>query len=247
MVSLFVCLLLIAIMPNTRQRLPSDHEARQSRKSSGVPEILLTLANRNVLLVVPVFLVGIFRYTNLNILIQYASVRFGIKISTGATFYTETAIVNIFLFLFLIPQASAYIRKKYNVRPQVIDLSLVRMSVSLMCIGCLAIGFAPAVFFLPIGTPPPLHEPTFIYLTIIGVFIFASGFGSRVSALSLVAYWISDDTKATFFAAIVVFESLGHAVGDPTMQQIFARSLQLTKFWWALPFFVGGVSTVRRQ
>ncbi|KAF8848546.1 hypothetical protein BDZ45DRAFT_753702 [Acephala macrosclerotiorum] len=171
-------------MPNTQQTPSCDHEANQVGKSSGLPEILLTLANGNVLLVVPVFLVGIFRYTTLNVLIQYASLRFGIKISTGATFYTETAI-------------------KHAVRPQSIDLFLVRMSVTLMCIRCLAIGFAQ------------------------------SGFAQSSLLLPI------DDTKATFFAAIVVFESVGHAVGDSAMQQIFAHSLRLTEFWWALLFFVG--------
>ncbi|KAE8447153.1 hypothetical protein EG329_010984 [Mollisiaceae sp. DMI_Dod_QoI] len=221
MASLLICLLLLALMPNTRKS-SSDDAGDQSSKSSGISNILSTLSNRNVILVIPVFLVGIFRYTTLNVLIQYASVRFKLKISTGATFYTETAIVNIILFLFLVPQLSAYIRKEYEVRPQIIDLFLVRTSVTLMCIGCLAIGFTQSSLLLPIG-----------------VFIFASGFGSRVSALSLVSYWIPDDAKATFFAAIVVFESLGHAIGDPAMQQIFAHSLKLSNFWWALPFFVG--------
>ncbi|KAH7411428.1 hypothetical protein BKA64DRAFT_569797, partial [Cadophora sp. MPI-SDFR-AT-0126] len=184
--------------------------------------LVSALSNRNIRLTIPVFLVGIFRYAMLNILIQYASVRFGLKISSGAIFYTETAIVNIFLFLFLVPQLTAYIRSKYNVRPVVLDLVLVRTSVTLMCIGCLAIGFVQSSSLLPIG-----------------VFIFAAGFGSRVSALSLVSYWISDDAKATLYAAIVVLESLGHAVGDPSIQQIFAASLQLPPFWMALPFFVG--------
>jgi hypothetical protein len=75
------------------------------------------------------------------------------------------------------------------------------------------------------------------------VFIFASGFGSRVSALSLVSYWISDDTKATLYASITVLESLGHAVGDPSMQQVFAAALRLPYFWHALPFFVAAVSS----
>lgn len=75
-----------------------------------------------------------------------------------------------------------------------------------------------------------------------GVSIFAAGFGSRVSALSLVSYWIADDAKATLYAAIVVLESLGHAVGDPSMQQIFAASLQMPPFLMATPFFVGAVS-----
>jgi hypothetical protein len=58
----------------------------------------------------------------------------------------------------------------------------------------------------------------------------------------LVSYWISDDTKATLYAAIVVLESLGHAIGDPAIQQIFAASLGLPPFWQAMPFFVGAVS-----
>jgi hypothetical protein len=74
------------------------------------------------------------------------------------------------------------------------------------------------------------------------VFIFASGFGSRVSALSLISYWIVPDAKATVYAAITVLESLGHAVGDPAMQQIFAASLNLETFWLAMPFFVVAVS-----
>lgn len=158
MVSLLACLMLLGTMPNTKN-LVSDTEA-ESNKSSSMRDVLSTLSNRNVLLVVPVFLVGIFRYTTLGILIQYASLRFGVKISTGATFYTETAIINIFLFLFLIPQLTACIRKRYEVRPQVMDLFLVRTSVTLMCIGCLTIGSAQSSSFLPIGEtcPSSIHH-----------------------------------------------------------------------------------------
>ncbi len=113
-------------------------------------------SNRNILLVVPVFLVGIFRYTTLNILIQYASVRFGMRISTGATFYTETAIVNIFLFLFLIPRITDYIRREYKTAPQAIDLFLVRTSVCLMSLGTLFIGLSPNSKLLPVGEFTPL-------------------------------------------------------------------------------------------
>lgn len=75
------------------------------------------------------------------------------------------------------------------------------------------------------------------------VSIFAAGFGSRVSALSLVSYWISDDSKATIYAAIVVLESLGHSIGDPSMQHILAASLRLPPFWQALPFFFAAVGS----
>ncbi|KAF4634520.1 hypothetical protein G7Y89_g3589 [Cudoniella acicularis] len=230
MASALLCLLLLAIMPNSQNPeeetllSSSSHTSNSSSsaKTSALTRLIQTASHPNTIFTLPIFLVGILRYTTLNILIQYAHVRFKLKISTGATFYTETAIVNIFLFLFLIPQVTAYIREKYKVRPQTIDLFLVRMSVSLMCVGALAIGLAPSGKLLPVG-----------------VALFASGFGSRVSALSLISYWIPASSKATIYAAITVFESLGHAIGDPSMQQTFAAALKLdAEFWLALPFFV---------
>ncbi|KAH8795063.1 hypothetical protein F5882DRAFT_41013 [Hyaloscypha sp. PMI_1271] len=239
MASVFLCLTLLAIGPDPRkspdssfsanppQSIPeenislSDQDPKTLPKSELVSGIFSALSDRNTMLLVPVFLMNIFRYAMLNLLIQYASVRFGLKISTGATFYTETALINIILFLFLVPRLTAYIRLAYNVRPETIDLVLVRTNAALLALGCLAIGLSQNSTFLPIG-----------------VFIFAAGFGSRVSALSLVSYWISNDAKATLYAAIVVLESLGHAVGDPAIQQIFAGSLSLPPFWQAMPFFV---------
>ncbi|PMD16503.1 MFS general substrate transporter [Hyaloscypha hepaticicola] len=238
--SVITCLGLLAVMPEPGRSSDNPHSAippetptgdeisslntdmKAPSKSQFVNGVTSALSNRNTLLVIPVFLVGIFRYAMLNILIQYASVRFGLKISTGATFYTETAFINIVLFLFLIPRLTTYIRLTYNIKPEIIDLTLVRTSVVLLALGCLAIGLAQSSASLPIG-----------------VSVFAAGFGSRVFALSLVSYWISDDTKATLYAAIVVLESLGHAIGDPAIQQIFAASLGLPPFWQAMPFFVG--------
>jgi hypothetical protein len=132
----------------------SEHQDQKTLSNSQfVNGLVSALSNRNTLLVIPVFLVGIFRYAMLNILIQYASVRFGLKISTGATFYTETALINIILFLFLVPRLTTYIRLEYNVKPETIDLVLVRTSVVLLALGSLAIGLAQSSVFLPAGIP----------------------------------------------------------------------------------------------
>lgn len=163
--SLVMCLLLLLFMPDLRQtqsrlRDPATRENHStpltSGKSASIDGILVALRSKSVLLIVPVFLVGIFRYTTLNVLIQYASVQFGMKISTGATFYTETAIVNILLFLCIIPRMTSYIRMKYNTRPEVLDLFLVRASVSCMALGSLLLAVAPSIKILPLGKP--LHS-----------------------------------------------------------------------------------------
>jgi len=201
-----LCLLLLVAMPDPRQSATSDHippkigdgvestasPLTTSTHSTSVQGLMSAISDRNIRLTIPVFLVGIFRYAMLNILIQYASVRFGLKISSGAIFYTETAFVNIFLFLFLIPHITSYVRLRFNVQPSVIDLFLVRTSVSLMCVGCLAIGLAQSNSLLPFGTipPPPDHDfvpPARLTWQISKVFLFSRQVleaGCRLSLLS---------------------------------------------------------------
>ncbi|TGO38910.1 hypothetical protein BHYA_0064g00060 [Botrytis hyacinthi] len=205
----------------------------ESRHLATIPRttILATIRHAmiqpNVLLCIPVFLVGTLRYTTLNILIQYSSVRFGTKISKGAMFYTETAIINIVLFLFLIPRISIWTKSRYHVKSEKIDLALMRISVCFLLAGSLAIGLAPTSGWIPIG-----------------VSIFAAGFGSRVSTLSLISHFIPPSSLATLYASIAVLENLGHAINDPSMQHIFAATLRLPSFWHALPFFVAAVGTL---
>ncbi|KAF7946075.1 uncharacterized protein EAE97_005113 [Botrytis byssoidea] len=238
--SVILGLLLLWLVPLT-QSSPRPEPSPPSTSSTGLQSRHLTLIPKttilatirhallqpNVLLCVPVFLVGTLRYTTLSILIQYTSVRFGTKISKGAMFYTETAIINIFLFLFLIPRISIWIKSRYHVKSEKIDLELMRISLCFLLVGSLAIGLAPTSGWIPIG-----------------VSIFAAGFGSRVSTLSLISHFIPPSSLATLYASIAVLENLGHAINDPSMQHIFAVTLRLPSFWHALPFFVAAVGTL---
>ncbi|RFU30995.1 hypothetical protein B7463_g5302, partial [Scytalidium lignicola] len=235
LVSLLLCLLLLWIMPDSRSsghylesQAEPGNDANDTANTSGLPaktalidSFKSILFHRNILLTLPTFLVVTLRYTTLNILIQYASIRFGFKISAGATFYTESAVINLVLFLLVMPRLNAYIQSRYKIKSQNIDLNYVRISVCLLCIGSLLIGLAPSGRLLPLG-----------------VFVFSGGFGSRVHALALATHWIAKDFKATFYTAIAVLENIGHMLGDPAMQQIFAATLRATPFWHALPFFV---------
>lgn len=162
--SVTLCLILLLFMPDLwkfqshqRPSRPADEDedgdTLQSTKHRSIDGLVRLLSNKNILLIIPVFLVSDFRYTILSILMQYASVQFGLRISIGATFYTETAIVNVALFLFLVPQTTSHIRQRYQVRSQAIDLFLVRSSVCIMCVGCICIRLAPSSNILPIGEP----------------------------------------------------------------------------------------------
>jgi len=168
MMAILVCLVLLWVMPESRTSIqlssascqetmphPSESAALLTIKppiqSSSVGSIRNALSNKNILLAIPVFLTGSLRFSILNVLIQYGSNRFNLKISTGALFYTETAFVNMLLFLFAIPTLSSYIITKHNVHPHVIDLFMSRTCVALLCLGSLLIGLASSSDFLPLG------------------------------------------------------------------------------------------------
>ncbi|PQE03719.1 Major facilitator superfamily domain general substrate transporter protein [Rutstroemia sp. NJR-2017a BBW] len=147
-------LLLLWVMPGSQN--PAETQTRElSSPTTTKPSIISSLAQAvsrpQVLFSIPVFLVGTLRYTTLNVLIQYSSLRFNTSISKGSLYYTETAIINIFLFLFLIPRATAWVREQYHVRPESVDLALVRISVGMLLLGSLSIGLAPEKKWLPFG------------------------------------------------------------------------------------------------
>jgi cytochrome c biogenesis factor len=166
--AIFACLLLLWVMPGSQRLIhlsSGNHQnamqcgnestalltTKPLTRSSSVDGIRSALSNKNILLAIPVFLTGSLRFTILNVLIQYGSNRFNLKISTGALFYTETAVVNMLLFLFAVPMLSSYIRTRHNVRPQTIDLFMSRACVCLLCLGSLLIGLSPSSEILPIG------------------------------------------------------------------------------------------------
>lgn len=255
-ISLVFCLILLSVMPEPRTSehyLESHAEPRNFSngndtadlpvKTSLVRSLKGALSNRNIIFTLPTFLVVTLRYTTLNILIQYASIRFGLKISAGAYFYTQSAVVNLILFLLIMPQLNTYIQNRFKVNSQVVDLASVRISVCLLCIGSFLVGIAPSSRLLSLGenTIPDTLPVMYVNL-LLGVLVFSGGFGTRVHAIALATHWIAKDFKATFYTAIAVLENVGHMLGDPAMQQIFAGTLRMSPFWHALPFFVASVS-----
>lgn len=136
---------------NMGRRSPADEDLTEQENASLCREgefpkttsFRAAFSNHNVLLVVPAFFVGSTRYTVLNVLMQYAHVRFGWIVSRTALIYTETAIVNICLFLIVMPRLTTSIKTKYGVRPQTIDLTMVRTSVCLLSFGTLCLALSP--------------------------------------------------------------------------------------------------------
>ena len=166
--SLLLCFGIIPLLPDTRQLGPSsmntafmiqppgygpdpsmnDSSAnvghRQTGSSLVEPHLLSLFKQRNFLLAVPIFIIGVFRPATLNLLLQYTSIRFGWSFAKAALLTSEVAGVGVVLFLVILPQTIILLQERYDYHPQVIDLGILRTSLVLLCIGATMIGLAPS-------------------------------------------------------------------------------------------------------
>jgi hypothetical protein len=74
------------------------------------------------------------------------------------------------------------------------------------------------------------------------VLVFAVGFGTRVSTLSLVTSWSNENMRARVYGVIQIVENIGKLSAEPLLLNIFAAALKFPKFWLGLPFFTAAVS-----
>ena len=81
-------------------------------------------------------------------------------------------------------------------------------------------------------------------LTLAAVVVFAAGFGTRVSTLSLITAWADQDVRARVFSLTTIAENAGKLCAEPILLKIFAHSLSLPKYWLGLPFFTAAVSSM---
>lgn len=73
------------------------------------------------------------------------------------------------------------------------------------------------------------------------LFVFAAGYGTRVSTLALVTHWTGSAVRARVFGLVQIVENIGKLAAEPIMLRIFAASLPLGGPWLAMPFYVSAV------
>lgn len=129
----------------------ASEESDDEPSFKGDPSIAQMLLQPNVLLAIPAFLVGTLRPVTLNVLIRYTSVRFGWKLSKTTFLVSEVAIINIILFLGILPLLVTFLRRNFSVTSPRIDISVARVSLMLLTIGALVIGLATSDRVVVVG------------------------------------------------------------------------------------------------
>ncbi|KAF2476025.1 MFS general substrate transporter [Lindgomyces ingoldianus] len=243
---LLMCLASTFFIPETRPRTERRHpedppsssrdaygERRQSQhweRSSGIQirNSRALMRHRNVLLAAPIFVVGQFRLATLNLLLQYATVKFRWTFSSAALLISEIAAVNLIILGPVLSWVPSILQHRYGWRTRTIDLWILRGSLGFLSIGAFMIGIAPRTDCL-----------------IFGVLIFSAGFGCRACLLALTTSWIDDNYRGRFFGITQIVENIGLLIADPIIQNMFAASLGLSRVWIGISFWFVSVSVIR--
>ncbi|KAK7213376.1 hypothetical protein V2G26_020554 [Clonostachys chloroleuca] len=145
-----------------------------------------------------IFLIGTLRGISLRALIQYTSVRFGWKLSRTNALIIEVALVNLLLFLFIMPALIRVVSIYLKPEAQVLSLGILKSSLSFLFVGSLLLAFAAS-------------SPLLIASTMID----GLGFGARSALLSLVTSWIDLECTGTLYSAVFLPEQIGMLGGEP--------------------------------
>ncbi|KIW29217.1 uncharacterized protein PV07_05044 [Cladophialophora immunda] len=237
---LFSAFPLLAMMPtdhNVLDSTPTDsEEASDVNTPPEHPGVLLTVlhasvdqfrllkfmfSSRNMRLAAAIFLVGTSRGISLRALIQYASARFGWKLSKASC---EVAFVNLVLFFLVMPALISMVSRYLKPANQTLNLGIVRASLSLLSTGSLLVAFSWSSTFLIIAT-----------------MIYALGFGARSTLLSLITSWIDPERAATLYSAVFLVEQFGMLGGEPLIQSLLGVGIGLRDPLKGLPFICTGL------
>ncbi|KAK3938171.1 major facilitator superfamily domain-containing protein, partial [Diplogelasinospora grovesii] len=183
------------------------------------------LRTPNVVIALILFISPAFRPTTTHVLLQYMSTRFQWKLSQSTVFISEVAVVNIVLFLLILPRLLPWLETRFKIAREAIDLWVVRASLILLVSGALLLGLAPSVHFI-----------------IPAVAVFAAGFGLRVSLLSFATSLAENHLRSRFYGVIQMMENVGYLIAAPILQAAWASALEMRGPWLILPFMVVAVS-----
>lgn len=107
--------------------------------------------SRSAILTLPIFFVGMFRMAIISVMMQFPRIRFDWTLLQVTELFTATAIMNLVIFLGIVPYCLWRLRSKYATTELGIQIMLVRCSLISTGLGCLLIGIAQAPVVLCLG------------------------------------------------------------------------------------------------
>jgi hypothetical protein len=119
---------------------------------------LLAGSSRNIGLCLAVFLVTTLAKSNMNVLLQYVSMRYQLDFKYAAYLFSLKALVIVALYAGIIPFCLRILTSNPEYTKATANLWGAKGSLSLLCLGVVAIALSPTIWILiPSTSPHPLY------------------------------------------------------------------------------------------
>jgi len=208
--------------------------------------IKLFRSSRNITLCLLIFLVTSLSDNNLNVLLQYASKRYGWTISQAAYLFSVKAGVNVILYTLIVPLGLEQLKYSWGFSSVYANLWAEKSSIVLLCLGSLAIGLSFNIgLLIPSRFSSDHFFRTVLYTNIyrtLGLVFYSLGWGISVFNLSLLTHAafevLDEEHTGRIYSVMGLFETLGSLVGVPLMSGTWALGIKIGGFGLGLPFFI---------
>ncbi|KAL3467370.1 major facilitator superfamily domain-containing protein [Aspergillus heterothallicus] len=175
--------------------------------------------DKAVLAISAAFFAGNVGQQALQLLLQYASKRFGWSMAEASILISLKGIINLALLLLILPTISHLLSKYLPPIPK--DLLIARTSACLLVLGLTLMALAP-------------HPPLFI----LGISLLALGWGFYSALRSVASALVSEDHVALLNTAIALVQGVGAVVAGPALAGAFGLGMRMGGGWIGLPYLV---------
>lgn len=159
------------------------------------------------------------------LLLQYISKRYEVKLSKAILLTTIRMGVVVLLLFSILPYISTWLMQKFKLSAQRKDLYLARASMMIVAIGWTLVGLSPN---LP--------------LVVIALAISSMGYGAWLMLRSFLTSLLPKNQIAKVYSIMSIIDTLGIMFGAPFMAALFKHGLALGGFWVGMPFYFLGIT-----
>lgn len=218
-VSLALSFPLLWIMPETLKMKREDKVDRIPEPAMFVYKKIAT--DKRIILSLTALFVVQFRDQTIDVLLPYTSERFDWTLSETNSLISALAGVNLVLFLIVLPYTTTLLQKKANLPTGHIDLLVTRVSFGLLMTGTLLMTIAWTSAII-----------------IFALLIFATGFGARMSLMSLITAVVLPSHVARVYAVGSTIEKISQFISSPLVQSARSQGIAWGGQWKGFPFIV---------
>lgn len=174
-----------------------------------------------IALLLMTFIVAPFSNQSVDLSVRYVSNRFNWTLASAGYLISLRALVNIILFIGILPSLSHFFTTRLNKTAYHKDLLLAKFSILVLVVGAFVIAGSNT-----------------IGLTVVGLMIWTLGTGFVSLIRALITALVDQEHIGRLNSVVAIVESGGELIAGPLLATVYTIGLELQGAWVGLPFFL---------